>query len=333
VSWGGADVTVVPPPPRPSGAPEPGLEPGAERLPEGPNLYHVVTAGASASIVPVAEIVADSLLPLRPATNARTYGENFIAEHLRQGAEFVLFHEGARAGSFIVSGATLENTACGPLPRATGSLELGESATGAVEFLALARVQAPQVPRRAPETLAPTRAMQVLAPIYADQLLRNRHAQLPGNWPRAQAQLRVIGLSDTRDGGFTATFLVGDTLGPGLDDAGHSLFFIAMPAQLGYDTVFVSFRDYPANGKAAPRLVDFLDWDHDDWPELLLRVYGSRTSWYEAVGRGTDGRWRSTFFSGRCEPQPAAVDSTQTAADTSTRPAAGAAPPDAARSR
>jgi hypothetical protein len=136
-------------------------------------------------------------------------------------------------------------------------------------------------------------------------MLRDRGAQLPGDWGRAMAQLMVIGLSDPRNPGFSATFLVGDTLGPGLDDAGHSLFFVAMPAQLGYDTVYVSFHAYARSGKAAPEVVDFLDWDRDDWPELLLRVYGSRSTWFEAVGRGEDGRWRR-IFSDRCETAPPA---------------------------
>ena len=47
---------MLPPPPRPSGAPEPGIEPGAERLPDGPILFHVAASGNVASLQPVAEI-------------------------------------------------------------------------------------------------------------------------------------------------------------------------------------------------------------------------------------------------------------------------------------
>ena len=326
MSWGGIDVTVLPPPPRPSGGPAPGIEPGAERLPEGPILFHVDASAGGGSMVPVAEISGDTLIPLRATADARVYGENFIAEHMRQGSEFVVFREGVRAGTFIVSGAALDSSLCGPVPRASGSLELGEAGTGVGEFLALERVQAPQVPRRAAQPLEATRAMRVLAPIYADKLLRNRQAGLPGNWERAMAQLAVIRLSDTRNPGFTSTFLVGDTLGPGLDDAGHSLFFVAMPSQLGYDTVYVSFHDYARTGKAAPQVVDFLDWDRDEWPELLVRVFGARSTWFEAVGRDTGGRWRR-IFSDRCEvePTPAAPPSRP---DTVT-----AAPPDTSGTR
>jgi len=318
VSWGGVDVTVLPPPPRPSGAPAPGIEPGVERLPQGPVLFHVTTSGSIGSMVPVAEISGDSLLPLRATADPRVFGENFIAEHMRQGSEFVLFREGVRAGTFLVNGAVLDSSACGPVPRASGSLELGEAGTGVEEFLALERVQAPQIPRRPEQPLEATRTMRVLAPIYADKLLRHRNAQLPGNWERAMAQLMVVGLS-TRNPGFTATFLVGDTLGPGLDDSGHSLFFVAMPTQLGYDTVYVSFHSYARTGKSAPEVVDFLDWDRDDWPELLLRVFGSRTTWYEAVGRDADGTWRR-IFSDRCEVEPPPDNARATADTTAVSP-------------
>lgn len=326
------DVTVLPPPPRPSGTPEPGIEPGAERLPEGPILFHVRTADGVTTIEPVAELAGDSLLPLRPTADPRVYGENFIAEHMRQGSEFVLFRDGMRAGTFIANSAALADAPCGPVPRATGTVELGEAGAGASEFLALARVQAPQVPRRAPVALEPTRTMRVLAPIYADQILRRRNAQLPGNWERAMAQLRVISLGDARNAGFAATFLVGDTLGPGLDDAGHSVFFLAMPAQLSYDTVFVSFRAYSETGKAAAQVVDFLDWDRDEWPELLLRVWGSRSTWFEAVGRGEDGTWR-TIFSDRCEPEATAADTTRVPPDTMAPSSPDSTPPDTASSR
>lgn len=318
MSWGGIDVTVLPPPPRPSGEPEPGIEPGAERLPAGPVLFYVDASGTVASMVPVAEIAGDSLEPLQPLSDARRYGENFIAEYLRQGDEYVLFHEGVRAGTFIVGNADLADRFCGPVPEATGTLELGAGGAGVAEFLALARVTATQVPRRTTERLEETRAMRVLAPILADTLLRSRRAQLPSDWGRARAQLRLIATGEGRNPGFTSTFLVGDTLGPGLDDAGHSLFFLALPVQMGYDTVFVSFRDYSETGKAAPRLIDFLDWDGDDSPELLIRVFGTNVNWFEAVGRGDDNEWRR-IFAQSCEPDPAPTDTTAAADSSGTR--------------
>lgn len=304
VSWGGADVTIVPPPPRPTGAPAPGVDPGPEQLPTGPILYRVNVGGAGASVVPIGEIRGDSLAAIRPSADARSFAESFIAEHMRQGAEFALFNGGIRAGTFIAQSASIESTACGLRPRAQGMLELGESSRAITEFIALEKVQAPQVARRVEESMEATRTMRVLAPIFADRILRTRGATLPGNWDRALAQLQPFAVPTAQDAGFTATFLVSDTLGPGLDDQGHAVFFVAVPARLSYDTVFVELRRYEDGGKAAPRLIDALDWDGDDALELLLEVYGTTDSWIEAIGRSDDGSWRR-IFTDRCSaPAP-----------------------------
>ncbi|MCI0434025.1 MAG: hypothetical protein L0271_10280 [Gemmatimonadetes bacterium] len=284
--------------------PSPGAVPGAENLPEGPILYHITVDGPRGTIVPVGEISGDSLRRIGSATDAAGYHETFIAEHLRQGAEFVLFHLGLRVGTLVVQSASVDASGCRPWPRATGILEMGAGAENVTEFLGLARLEAPQVTRRVADDLAPTRTMTVLAPIFADRVLRNRGMPLPANWQRAFAQIQPFPVAGARDAGFTATFLVGDTLGPGLDDAGQSVFMVAVPAQLGYDTVFVDVRDYAAAGKSAPAVLGFLDWDNDDSMELLLRVYGTGTTWTEAVGRGENGIWRR-IFRDRCEPTPA----------------------------
>jgi hypothetical protein len=309
VSWGGADVTVVPPPPRVSGGPLPtALEPGAERLPSGPILYRVTVDDGAGRLHPVGEIAGDSLRVIEPGRNAHGFADAFIAEHLRQGSEFVLFRGGARAGTLVVqSAAAGGGSRCRPLPEARGALELGAGATDLTEFLALARLQAPQVPRRIGEREQPTRTMQVLGPILAERLLRARRAPLPSNWQRAMAQLRPIPVAGAQAPGFTATFLIADTLGPGLTNEGHSLFFVAAPTQFGYDTVFVRYQNYAEGGKQAPRLVDALDWDRSGEVNLLLQVYSVDEAWFEAVGRSAGGVWRRTF-SDRCPPALPADD-------------------------
>jgi hypothetical protein len=148
--------------------------------------------------------------------------------------------------------------------------------------------------------------MQVLAPILAERMMRARRAGLPGNWQRAMWQLTPFPVPVTQDAAFAATFLVGDTLGPGLDNLGHSTFFVGIPSQLTYDTAYVDFHDYAVASKYAPQVIDYLDWDRDDYPELLLRVYGISDSWLEAVGRGQDGKWKR-MFSSRCERAAPAV--------------------------
>jgi hypothetical protein len=322
VNWGGADFAVVPPPPQSQRSPETapaGTDSAVvERLPDGPILYYVVPSGSGGTMVPVAEIVGDTLRALRAASDPAAFASRFIAEHMRQGSEFVLFREGARAGTLVVQTAQAPAASgeCAVVPRATGSLELSIAALDAREFLAMSKLQAPQALRTLEARLATSRNMQVVAPIIAERLMRARRASLPGNWQRAMAQLKPFPVPSGEQPAYATTFVVGDTLGPGLDDEGYSLFYIGIPSQASFDTTFVDYRPYPETGKAAPRVIDFLDWDRDEQAELLLQVYGVNDVWFEAVGADDRGRWRRIFHD-RCAgatppPAPAAVRSDTT---------------------
>jgi hypothetical protein len=306
VNWGGADVAIVPPPPQArTEATVTANDSTVEGLPEGPILYYVAPSGGTGTMVPVAEIAGDSLRSLYGAQDAESFAARFISEHMRQGAEFVLFHGGARVGTMILQTAEVAQGggACTAVPRATGSLELSPLAANAREFLALSKLAAPQAQATVAADLTPSRNMQVVAPIIAERLMRARRAGLPGNWQRAMAQLQPFPVSGAQQPGYATTFLVGDTLGPGLDDDGYSIFYIGIPSEASFDTAFVDYRPYPETGKAAPRVVDFLDWDRDEQVELLLQVYGVSEFWFEAVGTGPEGRWQR-IFAERCQIAP-----------------------------
>jgi hypothetical protein len=323
VDWGGVDVAFVPPPPRAAGDVVVTGEPGSLRMPEGPVLFHVTHAAGRATMVPVGEIVGDSMLPLSPGDEPDRFAEHFIADRMRQGAEFALYRFGVRVGTFVVQAAEPgAGGGCPGIPRATGLLELTAGAADTPEFLAIAKAHAPATRRRGAETLAPERRMQILGPILAERMLRTRRAQLPGNWQRAMVQLQPIPLGDRPDNAFAATFLLGDQLGLGTTgEVAWSLFFVAHPSQAGYDTAFVRFANYPADGKSAPRIVDFLDWTRDGEVEVLLQVYGTDRSWFEAVGR-TGHRWRQ-IFQDAC---PRQLDAPPAAGDDEDAAAAGAEP-------
>ena len=303
VSWGGTDFAFVPPPPKArTSTSRATVEARVEVLPTKPILYYVARNQSGAFMTPVGEIQGDSLAPIRATGDASTYAGRFIAEFMREGAEFTLFSNGMRAGTFIVQNASLPSQQqCPLLPTATGTLELSGGVT-ATEFLALARAEAPSLPRRLspPETTG--RMRTIVGPILAERIMRARHAELPANWTRANEQVIAFPSATSADDSFAATFLVGDELALGGDNDGHSTFFIAAPntSQTGYDTVFVSFRNYPETAKAAPRVIDFLDWNRDDSSELLLQVYGVDDTWFEAVGRGRGDQWRRIFYD-RCQ--------------------------------
>ena len=326
VEWGGVDFAVRPPPPK--AGPVAGDIEAGDALPQGPVLYHVTRDSARTTLIPVGEIMDDELRPIAVGADPEDFGERFITAFLRERGEFTLFHNGRRAGSFRVSSAHVPTSGvCRALPRATGSMELSGEAGEATEFLAMARTQAPQGRMIPGGEIQVEGRMQVVGNILAERALRARRAQLP-NWARARRQIQPFPVSETRDLGFTATFLVDDELAVGNDDQGYSLYMVYTPqAQTGYDTAYVDYTSYTAEGKAAPRTIDFLDWDRDGNVELLQQVYGTTNSWYAAVG--TDGDEWSQIFEDRCDPGMTTLPPDTTApdsvtADTAARPAGGA---------
>jgi hypothetical protein len=310
VEWGGVDMSVVRPPPT-----APPIEEGVadvERMPDRPILYHVTRRADGVVVVPVGEIGDDRLEPIHVGDDPAGFGARFISAFMRQGSELTLFRNGRRAGTVIVDSAYVPaGDVCRRLPHATGTLEIAGAASDATEFLAMARTQAPPGTVMPGRTLQPERRMEVVGNILAERALRARRAQLP-NWAVARRQLQPIPLANVQDLGFTATYLVGDQLQVGGDDNGYSLFILYTPQPpSSYDTAFVSFTNYPVDGKAAPRVIDFLDWNRNGHVDLLLEVFGTRGSWFESVGRVGDD-WRRTFrdqctVAGRVLPTPGAT--------------------------
>lgn len=327
VDWGGADVAIVPPPPRADALPASAEDLAADPLPEGPLLFYVVPSANGATMVPIAEIAGDSLRPLRAEKDARIYAGRLVAAHMRRGAEFVLYRNGTRVGNFVIDAAAVPaGNVCPMLPTAQGTLELSSNAQNIPEYLAISKVSAPEMGRNVPFTTQPTRNMQVIAPILAEKMIRARRAELPGNWQRAMAQLQPFPIANSRDAGFAASFVVGDELRTGGDNLGYSVFFIGQPgAQFGYDTVFVNFTDFPKQGKAAARVVDFLDWNRDGQVDLLLQVYGISGSWFEAVSKNQRGEWQRSFAD-KCEkPTASAIPVADTSGAAAARDTGGAA--------
>lgn len=330
VSWGGAQFAVIPPPPKAEEVETEVTETATGEMPSGAVLSYVRMTADGPVLMPVGEIAGEKLRRLGDPAEPDRYWTRFVGEEMRQGAEYVLFSRGRRVGTFVIQGSSVpEPGVCPALPQAQGYTELTAGAGGAAEYLALPKRFAPDLHTSVDSALArATRRMSIVGPILAERMLRARSAGLPGNWQRAMQQAQAFPAEEGRDLAFAATFLVDDTLGPGFDDEGYSLFFIAVPdpGATGYDTAYVNFRDYPSTGKAAPRVIDFLDWDRDGSSELLLQVYGTQGSWFEAVGKVGDD-WQ-TILELRCEGREAAIAAeSAAAADSATADTVSGSPP------
>jgi hypothetical protein len=300
VDWGGIDIAIVPPPAK-TGPAEAAPEPD---LPAGPVLFYVHRDSTGPTVIPVGRLGDSGLTPIEPGDDPTAFADRFTNALLAPGTELALFRRGRRVGNLTVEGATLpDGPVCRPLPRATGTLDLASGAGGVTEFLALPVASAPE--SQPSDELRPARRMEVVGDMLAERMLQDREVPV-ASVAAARRQLQPFPLADSPDPGFAATYLVDDTLGLGADDDGNALFVVFTPrGQEGYQPAFVGFTDY-TGGKAAPRVIDFLDWDRDDHAEILLEVFGTSSSWFRAVGRDGD-RWRA-IFEDRCDPRTAPTD-------------------------
>ncbi|HEU0015807.1 MAG TPA: hypothetical protein VFQ45_19165 [Longimicrobium sp.] len=303
VEWGGASVQIVKPPPaggEAPAAPDPGTVAGLD-LPRGAVLFHVTRSpNGGARLVPVAEISADSLRTIRKPSGVapEAYESRFRAAVMPTNAQFVLFRRGAQVGTLTVQ-APAASTACG-VPTASGQAITVAAAAAETEFLAFRKGLEPDVMGEyAPPQVQGT--IRRYGPLVAERLVLAGGLPRPRSWTGAQRDLQAL---DAERGGhpeMAATFLVGDNLGLGAGEPdGWSVFYLASyESRTGYNPFYSEVRRYDRTGKAAPKLVDHLNWNGQGESELLVQVFGPREAWYEAISKDR-GTWRKVWEAGRC---------------------------------
>lgn len=303
VEWGGADVQVVPAPP-PAG--EVTAVPDAETfatmgLPTGTVLFHVTRGEEGSRVVPVAEVSGDSLRALRRPEGVapEEYEARFREAVLEPGAQLELFRRGAPVGTLTLTGAG-GATACG-IPTAVGNATTVAAAADVDEFLAFRKGLAPEV-RGEYSPPQVTRSMVAYASLVAEKLILQAGLPRPRSWTAAQEDLQPVEVVEGGNPEMAATYLVGDDLeqGPASED-GYSVFYVAgYERRSGYTPLYSEVHNYAREGKEAPRLLDYLDWDEDEEEEILLQVFGAEDTWYETVARDRAGRWVKAWEGPRC---------------------------------
>jgi hypothetical protein len=303
VTWGGVDLQLVPPPPAPGS-----LEIPADArvfaelgMPTGTVLFHLFRDTADTRLVPVAELGPEGLRTLRrPAgVSAEAYENRFRQAVMPVGAQFDVFRRGSRVGTFVVQDYG-RSTGCG-LPTATGNLTTVAAATDQRDFLVFRRGLAPEG-RGEYTPLQITGSIRTYASLLAERLVLQAGLPRPRSWPGAQRDLQAIEIMPGGHPEMAATYLVGDVLQMGpADPNGYSIFYIAdFEARRGYQPIFNEARNYSQTGKAAPRLVDHLDWTGNDWQDILIQVFGEDQIWYETVTRNERGQWVKSWEAERC---------------------------------
>jgi hypothetical protein len=306
VRWGGADVQLVPPPPAPGSEP---VQVNAQTfsdigLPTGTVLFHVVKAQPAATtvqVIPVAEVSGDSMRTLRrPAgVSPQAYEQRFRDAVFSRAGEFDLYRRGARVGSLTVTGSG-PATACG-IPTATGTVTTVAAAADQPEFLAFRKGLSPEVKGEyQPPQI--TGSMTAFASIVAERLVLQAGLPRPRSWPGAQRNMQAIEVGAGATPEMAATYLVGDQLSVGGGEPdGWSVFYLASyESRTGYTPFYTEVHDYRREPKAAPRLVDFLNWNARGGPDVLVQVYGPRESTYEVISSDQRGRWGKVWQSPAC---------------------------------
>ena len=306
IEWGGTEVAVVAPPPA-SGMER--VEADAQEsidlgLPRGSVLFHVTRSAGGATIVPVAEVSGDSLRTIRrPAeVSPQAFESRFRQAVLEPGSQLTLFRRGAEVGTVTVQGEG-SITGCG-VPTARGAATTVAAAADEQEFLAFRKGLAPDV-RGDYNPPQVTGSIRRYASIVAERLVLQNGLPRPRSWPGAQRDLQAIEILSGGDPEMATTYLVGDRLavGPAESQGAYSVFYIGdYETRRGYQPIYSEVRNYNKSGKAAPRLVDYLNWDGQEGQEVLVQVYGPQQSWYELIRQDGRGRWVKAWEAQPCGP-------------------------------
>jgi hypothetical protein len=299
VSFGGMSVSLKPPPGDSldsEGGDAAGEPSGPEPIAYGPLLYAGTRVGDSASVVPVGEVVEGALRPLPAGARGTQLAGQILQERLTEGSSLTLFDAGQRVGTLIVasaSGPTEEF--CSPRPQAHGHIELVPSAAGTERFLALETGPGSDVPFGNREPLEPQRAHRIAAQNLGGEALNELRAPWPAALQNIRQDLQVFRLSGNDDPALVATFLFQDQMMvQPAPDGGYSLMILGEPRGNRYQRTYTWFRPVSEEGKGAPRLFGFMDWDGDGEDEILLEVLGSESRWWAGLDRSA-GAWDVSF--------------------------------------
>ncbi|HEX5727259.1 MAG TPA: hypothetical protein VFX98_17440, partial [Longimicrobiaceae bacterium] len=210
-----------------------------------------------------------------------------------------LFRRGAPVGTATLQGAG-PATRCG-VPTATGTVTTVAAAADQPEFLAFRRGLEPQVVGEyAPKQIDGT--IQRYASIVAERLVLENGLPRPRSWQGAQRDLQALDMVMGGNSEMAATYLSGDQLAVGAGEPdGYSVFYLASyETRTGYTPLYREVRDYRRAGKAAPKLVDYLNWNGRGGNEVLVQVFGPDQDWYEVVSADRGGRWSKVWQAQPC---------------------------------
>ena len=263
-------------------------------LPTGPVLYLGRRDSAGLALVPIGEILVDSLAPFPSAEEAPGYLARYVRDLLPAGSEFVLFAEGVQVGHFTATGIEIDSTWCVPRPSVRGIATWIPEAVQTERVLALPRESGRAVAWGAFERAAPNLEQRQASVALAAQTISELGAEWPVNLLNSRWDLQAFQLADDSPA-FAVTYLLRDRLRVERPtSSAASLFLLGVASETGYRSGFGWFRRVSQEGKGAPQMFGHFDWDGDGESEILLEVFGEQSRWVAALDRRV-GEWMQVY--------------------------------------
>ncbi|NNF28801.1 MAG: hypothetical protein HKN73_16370 [Gemmatimonadetes bacterium] len=283
VEWGGASLSLQPPPG--SGEEDPTASasdaPAPPSLPNGELLFVVSSSGDRRTATAIAFVNEGGTARVPPVDNPRL--GPLLANRLAGIGELTLFANGTRAGTALVSGAAEEAGACVGLPRLDVGIELRERANEWPTLLAMPRSNEPwEHGDLAPP--AQVREVRAASLSMAGNMINGEGAVWP---PSVIGIRRDIQLFHGPDGlGVAASFLYRDRLDASPSPAGsYSIFVMGEERPDSVHQTYGDFHRSGTDGKQAPRYLASLDWDRDGESEVVLEVFAEGQRSYRLLER------------------------------------------------
>jgi hypothetical protein len=181
-----------------------------------------------------------------------------------------------------------------------GNTTVVAAAADGKDFIAFRSGLAPEVRGEfmPPQLTGPIRTY---ASIVAERLILQAGLPRPRSWAGAQRDLQAIEVLAGGHPEMATTYLVGDELAIGTPQPeGYSVFYLAdYETRRGYMPIYSEIRDYRTMSKAVPLVIDYLDWDEVEGPEMLIQVFGRTDSWYDVLSL-RDGAFKKIYQGSGC---------------------------------
>ena len=260
----------------------------------GPVLYLVETSSDSrATILPIAEVAPNGYTPFPDPGNLVT---RFPRGRLHAGAEFAIFLQGTRVGTFISDGTVeSDEAACLVRPRGGGRVELQPELGAHRRFLAMAKEDLPV------SAIAPFPGIVEDFPMRNGSVeafqtvIRETGATWPPSIPTIRQHIQPIVLDAQGNTGIAASFVYEGTLAVGAaSQQTYGIFLTAVPGPDGYRPIVAWYQKNSSGGKAFPRLVGAHDVRGIGTSDMILEVFGEEEKWFAVLGADVGG-WRSLY--------------------------------------